>query len=266
MISYDINNFSIAFKRMGITYSDILIIHSSFTSFGKPTNESLSDVPKQIFSQLIDVIGEEGTIVVPAFNFDFCNGILFNRQTSPSKLMGVFSSYILGRTDSIRSYHPMQSVAAIGRKAKEISLKDSFSAFDDNGSWAELEKLNAKILLLGTNFNSASIVHMVEQRENVPYRYWKSFSGQYIDNGVETTRTYRMFVRNLDQNPVMDYSSLENLLESEKLICKEKIGKGQIISCYCKDVVKYTQDKIRNNPYYFVSNHPDFLLTKNGIN
>jgi len=99
--------------------------------------------------------------------------------------MGVFSEYIRSLPDSRRSYHPMQSLAVIGKLRDEIIENDTISSFSENGPFGRLVKYNAKLLLLGADFNSVSMIHWVEEKYSVPYRYWKSFVGSYIDGGEE---------------------------------------------------------------------------------
>lgn len=259
MIRYSIEDFRQGFEGLGIRQGDILNIHSSILTFGIPSDCKINDVPRNILNILLEVTGTEGTIAVPAFNFDFCKGAPFNRQSTPPKLMGSFSDYIFSLKESKRSFHPMQSVSVIGKHADEITKNDTLSSFDDHGPWETLERVNAKVVLLGSDFRSPSIFHMVEEREKVPYRYWKSFTGQYSDHGIVSERTYRMYVRELDPAPLLNLSSLEQLLVKRNLIKYVLVGTGRISCFLASDLIACATEKIRVNPYYFVSNHKDYL-------
>jgi aminoglycoside 3-N-acetyltransferase len=259
VIKYKCDEFSSGLTEVGILKGDVLNIHSSIFTFGIPSDCKIIDVPKNIFKILFEIIGTEGTIAVPAFNFDFCKGVPFNRQTTPPKLMGSFSEYVFSLKESIRSFHPMQSVSVIGKYADEITKNDTSSSFEEHGPWATLEKLEAKVVLLGSDFKSPSIFHMVEEREQVPYRYWKSFPGKYIDNGEESERTYKMYVRELEPSPLLNLSSLEQLLVERNLIRYAYVGTGRISCFLASDFIACAKEKIRINPYYFVSNHTDYL-------
>jgi aminoglycoside 3-N-acetyltransferase len=259
MIRYKVNEFKQGFEDLGIKKGDVLNIHSSIFNFGLPSDVKNNYLPHAIFTILDEVLGHEGTIAVPAFNFDFCKGVPFNRQSTPPKLMGSFSEFVFSLKESIRSYHPMQSVSVTGRYADEITKHDTLSSFDENGPWVTMEKLNAKIVLLGSSFRSPSFIHLVEEREQVPYRYWKSFTGSYTDHGEESERTYKMYVREMEWNPALSLSPLEPLLAEKNLIRSVKIGRGIIICINASDFLMVATEKIRNNPYYFISNHPDYL-------
>src|SRR5690625_5607696 len=40
-----------------------------------------------------------------------------------------------------------------------------------------------------------SVFHWIEQKHEVPYRYWKEFTGTYTDGDFTQEKTYQMFVR-----------------------------------------------------------------------
>jgi len=259
MIRYNIQDFRRGFAEIGIQKGDVLNIHSSIFTFGIPADCKINDVPRNILNILNEVTGTEGTLAVPAFNFDFCKGVPFNRQTTPPKLMGSFSEYVFSLKESVRSFHPMQSVSVIGKFAVEITKNDTLSSFEEGSPWEKLEKLQAKVVLLGSDFRSPSIFHMVEEREKVPYRYWKSFTGKYTDQRIDSERTYRMYVRDLDPAPLLNLSGLEKLLVKRNLIKYTGVGTGRISCFLASDLIACATEKIRINPYYFVSNHKDYL-------
>ena len=49
---------------------------------------------------------------------------------TPSQDMGVFSEYVRCLPEERRTLYPMQSVAAIGKKAANLTGRDTLSAFD----------------------------------------------------------------------------------------------------------------------------------------
>ena len=75
MIRYNILDFREGFESLGIQQGDVLNIHSSILSFGIPSDCKINDLPRNILNILTDITGAEGTIAVPAFNFDFCKAI-----------------------------------------------------------------------------------------------------------------------------------------------------------------------------------------------
>ena len=54
------------FKRIGLKEKDVVLVHSSFKSFGE-----VEGGPQTVVDALISTLGNEGTLIVPRFNFDF---------------------------------------------------------------------------------------------------------------------------------------------------------------------------------------------------
>lgn len=197
-------------------------------------------------------------MAVPTFNFDFCKGLPFNNQGTPSKNMGVFSEYVRKCPQSKRSKHPMQSIAAVGYKTDFIIENDTKSSFSPNGPFDRLKALNGKILLLGADFNSVSMIHWVEEKYEVPYRYWKTFEGTYIDNNTPSEKKYKMYVRSMETNPLLKLYGIEKELIRTNKLLETQIGSSSIKVFAISDFISIAEDFIARNPYYFVSNHPNF--------
>jgi len=248
------------FSKVGIIKGDTLLIHNSLLSFGIPIDGKISEIPLQFFQDLTNVIGSQGTIAVPTFNFDFCKGLAFNRQETPSKNMGVFSEFVRKLPIAQRSHHPMQSIAVVGRQSGYIIENDTESAFSPEGPFDRLKELEGKILLLGADFNSVSMIHLIEEKYNVPYRYWKTFSGTYIDNNDTYNKSYKTFVRSLENNPILKMYSIERELKRIKKLQEAPIGGGVIKIFDIKDFLMIAENYIQQNPYFFISNHQNYEI------
>ena len=258
MKGYRVKDVLVQLDCLPLEADDTFFIHNSLFAFGKPLDITFNELPGFFYTALRKKIGNSGTIAVPTFNFDFCAGKPFDRQETPSKGMGVFSEYVRNLDGALRSHHPMQSISMIGEKKGYVIENDTESAFSKEGPFDRLLKLNSKILLLGADFNSVSMIHWVEEKNEVPYRYWKSFSGDYLDNGKRTKRTYKLFVRSLELNPQLKMYYVERVLAKQKKLFSTKIGSGFIKVFSMKDFVAIADECIIKNPYFFVSNHPKF--------
>lgn len=257
MIKYNVQDLPHRIEALGLEKGDVLLVHNSLFNFGMPSDCKLSDVPSAMYSALKAAIGDEGTMAVPTFNFDFCKGLPFNKQESPSKNMGVFSEYVRKLPQSKRSGHAMQSIAVVGPAADCILENDTESSFSPHGPFDKLKALNAKIVLLGADINAVSMVHWIEEKYEVPYRYWKTFTGPYVDDATHTEKSYKMFVRSLETNPVLKLHPIERELAKANKIKEAKIGAGSIKVFSMGDFVSVTEKLISENPYSLVSNHPE---------
>ena len=103
----------------------------------------------------------------------------------------------------------------MGKYADALAALDTPSAFDDGSAFDRMLHLDFKLLLVGANVQAASIVHYSEQRAEVPYRYWKDFSGKIKMDGEWQTKTYRMFVRDLEIDPQLRLKPIEEALKAK---------------------------------------------------
>ena len=155
-----------------------------------------------LIEALQQLVGEEGTLLFPTFNWDFCKGIGFDYHKTPVRT-GALSKTALKREDFARTAHPLYSFAVWGARRQELLENESADAFGPGTIFEKLYDWDAKVLVIGLSpLQGVTYIHHVEQTVGVPYRYSKNFTGNYTDaEGVCTQRTYRMYVRDLDMDP-----------------------------------------------------------------
>jgi len=104
------------FENMGLKKGDVVLIRASLKSIGQVDFSDKMDY----INTILDVIGEEGTLISLAFtvsNFIFRNkNIIFDG--SNESYAGGFPNLMLKHPKSIRSKHPMNSYVAIGKYAE----------------------------------------------------------------------------------------------------------------------------------------------------
>ena len=252
-MKYELGELTSRLTNLNVFKGDTIIVHSSLHSFGIPEEVSKAELCDKIFKQLKLMVGEEGNIVVPTFNFGFCRGQLYDINQTPSEGMGIFSEFVRELNNSMRSKHPIQSISVVGRHARSICSIDTYTAFEKKSSFAKLIELNATVLLIGASFQSVSLVHFAEEQNLVPYRYHKEFRGAYRDyDGQLTEKSYGMFVRNLDINPILKMRKLEKLLENRGLIKKQIYNSGVIAQFKANQFLDIVNDKLKINPNWLI--------------
>lgn len=199
-------------------------------------------------------IGESGSVVVPTFNFGFARGEPYDPQTTPSVGMGAFSEYVRKLPEARRTSHPMQSVAVIGRDAEDLAGRDTLSAFDPGSAFERMLELDFKLLLLGADETSISLTHICEQHAKVPYRYWKDFTGKVRTGNDWEERTYRMFVRDLDLNPVLTLERVMPRLQESGIWQACPLNYGLVSVCRCTDFVATVDQMLAEDPWVLVVN------------
>ena len=91
----------------------------------------------------------------------------YSQNLSYSKAMGAFSQFIGILPDSIRSNHPMYSFTAIGENASEIIGQVFFDfPFGDESPLGRMYSIGAKVLMIGTDFETNTSIHLAENRLN----------------------------------------------------------------------------------------------------
>ncbi len=150
---------------------------------------------------ILEVIGTEGTLVLPTYNWDFCKGIDFDYKKTQS-VTGVLGKVALKRNDFIRTTNPIYSFAVAGKEKDELyNLKHS-SCFGEDSPFSYFHKNNVKYLSIGVDYKFLGFtpVHYVEEKVGVSYRYFKYFKGKYIDiNGNQKDVTYKFYVKDLSK-------------------------------------------------------------------
>ncbi len=151
---------------------------------------------------IIDIIGEEGTLVFPTFNWSFCKGSAYDHYKTPCKT-GSLGKIALSRDDFARTKHPIYSFAVWGKGKEELILMDNKSSFGADSPFTYFVEHNFKNLFIDKDCQHSFVfVHYVEEQNGpVPYRYLKDFTADYTDAaGVTSQKTYSMNVRDLDMD------------------------------------------------------------------
>ena len=159
--------------RIGIVPGDIVFFHSSLSSMG-----TVDGGPNAVIDGFLDAVGADGTVAVPTL----CNWrpgeqhLVFpnwSPLTTPS-YVGSITEIFRKRPDAVRSDHATHSVAAIGRKAMELTANHGASgsrlgpysptAFAVESPWERLVRWNAAYCFIGVTFHVCTMVHYVETR------------------------------------------------------------------------------------------------------
>ena len=240
-----------AVKAVGVAPGDGLLVHSALQLLGQPEGGL-----QMIFDAISSVIGPEGTLAVPTFPFSFSRGIDYDPQTTPSTGMGAFSEFVRQLPGAHRTPHPMQSLAVVGKHAADLAGRDRPSAFDEGSAFDRMLDLGFKLLLLGADIQAASIVHYSEQRAQVPYRYWKDFTGRIRLAGGWQTRTYRMFVRDLSLDPQLRLVPIQHALEASGQWRITVLNLGEVACCSLAAFVVAADALLAADPWALVTNRP----------
>lgn len=168
-------------ESLGIKKGDILIVHSSMDGLA-----SLKWSEKQIIDWLLELLGSNGTLCMPAFPWFKKDDFITDTVTGESiikydvrKTMcwtGALPNIFLKYPGVIRSKFPYNPLCAKGKYATEM-MKYNIKAnkpHGKNSSWEFCIRNHAKILYLGCNMHhSCTIVHTREDMDDsFPVEGW----------------------------------------------------------------------------------------------
>ncbi|MGW0843169.1 AAC(3) family N-acetyltransferase [Streptomyces sp. NPDC002787] len=192
--------------RLGVRPGGVLMVHSSLRGTG------LS--PTEVRNALLDALGPDGTLVVPAFTpensdtspsyhsrtkgmterekADFRAAMLpFEPNATPCPTMGALAECVRTTPGAVRSAHPQTSFAALGPRAGELLADhDPHCHLGERSPLATLYAADAQVLLLRVGFEVCTAFHLSEYRMTPP----------------PPTRTYRCVVE--DKGNWIEYEDL----------------------------------------------------------
>jgi aminoglycoside 3-N-acetyltransferase len=203
----------------GLHRGDVVLLHSSMVrAFTYLKLQKVDPDPRLVIDSIIDQIGSEGTILFPLFNFDFPQNKYFSILSTPSQ-MGAVTEFARLNYEGFRTGHPIYSFYAIGPLASEFKDLNNRSGYGPDSPFAKLLELDGKIASVDLDDqNSMTMYHFVEEKLNVDYRYFKTFSGNYENvNGVVTSESYVLFVRDLEKGVTTDVNRMGEILWREGL-------------------------------------------------
>ena len=242
-----------ALKKAGIKNRDVLMVHADLARFGKlgeiTDKKEFVDVFIDAFLQ---VIGEEGTLLVPTFTYSFCNNEIYDPENTPSAV-GLFTEELRKRETAFRSIHPIFSVAAVGKRAKELTSNLSKNSFGKGSIYDKLLKIkNSKYVIFGVDYFACTQIHYIEETLKAPYRYVKKFKGKIRNKNEIYNDEYEYFVRPLDKNIIPDFSKIENRLLKKRFLKKVQLGNASVSAAKISDIFNEGVKIFKKDPNIFL--------------
>ena len=232
------------FKRIGLEEKDVVFLHSSFKSFG-----GVEGGPQTVIDALISTLGNEGTLIVPRFNFDFStHNTPWDIRTTPSQT-GVISEFVRKDPRSFSVFHPIYSFSIIGKHAKELVKHRYKGSYSKDSIFHKLRILDAKILQIDRVYKGTTMFHYVEEMLGVDYRYFKNFTGIVTnENGRSYEDTFNIYVLNREQNFFTYVQPIGKILEEKGVMKIDRIGDATTWYMKAEDMYRVTADAIKKNP------------------
>lgn len=255
-----------AIHNVGIRSGDVVSLQVSLGRLGLikniPVNMSAFSVA--VIDAFLNVLGNDGTLVVPTYTYSIGKGELFDVENTPSAI-GEFPEVFRTYAGAIRSRDPMLSHAALGPKAGELMIGISNSCYGEDSVFDRLRKINAKICMLGIDLHWATFRHYIERMANVPFRFDKVFEGKILEyNQVKKEKWIYFAAPKQVPNCAPNGIPLGIILKNIGLVNQTNLGRGSICVIEAKKYFDYGLKELKKNPWLTAVGPP--VSIKNFIN
>jgi aminoglycoside 3-N-acetyltransferase len=236
-----------AFKRCGVQRGDMVMLHSNAMALAQLPDMSPQARFDVLFDALDELLGPDGTLVLPTFTYSFTKGEPFDAMATPSTV-GLLSEAFRRRPGVRRSGDPIFSVAARGRLADRFAEAGTDDCFGPNSAFALLAAQDAWLACLACSLDRLTFTHFVEQAVGVDYRYFKTFSGRRRDEQGEAAASVRYFVRDLDRDTAIDLSRLQARLLDSGALTTAPLGRVRLSAVRCRGFEAAARALLAQNP------------------
>jgi len=220
-------------KDFGLNKGDILLLHSSYEQL-----ENTGKSPQNIIDAFIDLLGDEGTLVMNAsriypeekikrdyINAEYNNEIVTYDVKKSKVWTGVLPFFMLKDKRSEISKFPINPVVAIGKLAGKM-IEKNISEENDypcgiNSSWKFCVDNNALVVGLGVDLtHSLTIIHVAEDLmgENWPIKNWYRNRKFRI---IDSENNFNKVINVKERNP--KWGALHF---AERTLCKDLLNAG----------------------------------------
>ena len=256
MISdYSYNEIIETYSALGVDSGATVFVESDLACLGVYEKHDREGIVSGHYNALRELVGEEGTIVVPTFTTYLCNQDTAYSPYDSISEMGIFSEYIRKLPDAIRSYHALTSYTAIGKNANFICKNVSRLAYGPESPMDRMISCNARFISIGLKpHDTCSTVHQAELVMGVPYRYIKEFN-QHVANrqGRVSVECFYMHVRYKSSNIKKDKRKLFGSFSKRSSVLKSALGRGVVYGYSMKEFYQHSIKCFKENPYAILS-------------
>lgn len=210
------------------------MVHSSMKAMGTKRT------PEEIIGDIEAVIGEEGTLLMPALTYE--NGTVFDSEKS-EPCVGLMAKTFWRMPNVFRSINPTHSVCARGSLTAGHVMDDT--AVGVHSPFMLLPCYKGKILFIGEVLNICTFMHGVEEIVKPPYI--RPTEGYYTVNGEK-----RAFRGGDDFGWGSEFQRIEWILE-EPDIRRGQVGGAKAYLIDSRALLAAALFKMRADPYCFVT-------------
>lgn len=233
-------------RKLGIDKGDCLLLTSDILKLAMKARKHEKEFDVNAFiNSFIDALGPEGTLLIPAFNFDLEHNDHYDiARTEP--MTGALAVAAMKRSDFRRTSNALHSFYVIGKDAEYLTGLDNISSFDTDSPFAYMLEKNTIMLFAGTSIAQAmTFTHFVEESLKVRYRRYKTLNIQYTNlDGDSQGRSFKIYAKKPGYTMVME--ELQRKL-SQAIVQELEINGVSFTSIRCETAFGYIKNDIQEN-------------------
>jgi aminoglycoside 3-N-acetyltransferase len=244
-----------ALRELGLRRGDVVFSHTGVGMLGRPAEGLTTEAIAELFhSAFAEVLGHDGGWLLPAYTYSYTKGEPFDpARTPPAKTMGLLPGALWQHPGFARSTDPIFSAIGTGSEAHTLlAAAGSEDCFGPRSLYALLLERDALMVNVGIGSHSA-LIHHVEQRLGVGYRFPKRFAGTTVIDGVpeETEVVYN--VRALDRpDHVPFFLRLDRDARADGATRAVGVGRGEVNAIRARDMERLVVAGLSEDPDYLV--------------
>ena len=247
---YNRLDFVSALRESGLKKRDVVFSHSAIGFLGVPEGGAFAEnIFETVFGAFMDVIGDEGTLVVPTFTYSPGKNEVFDPEKTPSTV-GALTEMIRKLPHAHRSLDPIFSVAAVGRLASELTHNVSKECFGFGSFWQRFLEVDGVICNISRDAGS-TFLHYGEKVLHVPYRFDKRIPSRVFVDGQTVNFDIINFCWNRAHPESRAYFNLFDQKARKKGAAKSfSIGRGAIVTISARDSLDILAQGLNENPCF----------------
>lgn len=244
---------------LGVREGDYLLVHSSLSSLGW-----VCGGPQAVVQALLETVGNEGAIVMPAHSGDWSdpaewgnppvprdwNEIIyrelpaFDPAVTPTRGMGRIAELFRTVPNTVRSQHPQVSFCANGKLSEPIVANHPLTPqFGMASPLGKLYNLNAKVLLLGVGYDSCTSFHLAETM--IAGMPTKSMGTAMLEEGRRVWKRFTYFAYDAE-----DFAEIGEHLEMHCRVQQGKTGQAECKLFNMREAVDYAAEWLAKHRFH----------------
>lgn len=244
-------------RTLGVQEGDLICMHSSVRDLNRSRmrRDDIMAQAEALIAGLKLAVGEEGTIAMPTFTFSFegnPRGGVYHPEKSKSRT-GFLTDYFRKQAGVVRSRQATHSVAAWGNRAKElIAGHENVQPLGIDSPFHRLAEWGGKVVFLGTDFGTCSLIHVAETVAEAPYiktfRFesagWKPLALSEAEDG-STQRVPVEEVPGCSKN----FEAIRGAMEARGALQSAPLGDSTATVFLAADLIDAVCEELAEEPY-----------------